>query len=70
MFWLTYQSLRGTEVFIAESGFFTMAKVKAGLAGQRGEFQEGHLLDDNTAKRIPTNMVGRTLSLIEAFAVL
>ena len=70
MFWLTYASSRGTEVFIAESGFLMVAKVKAELAGQRGEFQEGHVVDANTAKKIPLDMIGRSLSHKEAFALL
>jgi len=53
MFWLTYVTPRGTGVFIAEAGFLMMAKVKAGMAGQKGEFQEGHQLDARTSKRFP-----------------
>lgn len=67
MFWLTYDTPRGTEVFIAEAGFLMMAKVKAGMTG---EFQEGHQLDINTAKKIPAKMVGRTLSQREAMSLL
>ena len=70
MFWLTYDTPRGKEVFIANAGFLLMAKVKAGLAGQKGEFQEGHKLDARTAKKIPANMIGRTLTHNEAFALL
>jgi hypothetical protein len=70
MFWLTYYTPRGIEVFIAEAGFLMMAKVKAGMAGQTGEFQEGHKIDAKTAKKIPAKMIGRTLSHKEAFALL
>jgi hypothetical protein len=65
VFWLTP---RGTEVFIVEADFLMMAKVKAGIAGQKGEFQEGHQLDAKTAKKIPVKMIGWTLSHKEAFA--
>ena len=70
MFWLTYETARGTEVFIADAGFLILAKVKAGMAGQTGEFQEGHQLDINTARKIPAKMLGRTLSHKEAFDLL
>ena len=70
MFWLTFDTPHGTEVFIVNAGFVAMARVKAGMAGQQGTFQEGHQLDAETAKKIPANMIGRTLSHAEAFALL
>jgi len=70
VFWLTYDTPRGTEVFIAEAGFLAMARVKATMVGQTGEFQEGHQVDINTAKKIPAHMLGRTLSHKAAFALL
>ena len=70
MFWLTFDTPRGTEVFIVDAGFVAMARVKAGMAGQTGEFQEGHQLDVKTAKKIPAKMIGRTLSHAEAFELL
>ena len=63
MFWLTYKTSRGTEVFIVEAGFLMMARVKAGMVEQEGEFQEGHQLDARTAKKIPAKMIGRRLSI-------
>jgi hypothetical protein len=47
-----------------------MARMKAGMAGQQGAFQEGHQLDAKTAKKIPVKMVGRSLSQKEAAALL
>jgi len=70
MFWLTYDTPRGTEVFIAEAAFLMMARIKADMAGQKGDFQEGHQLDAKTAKKLPAKMIGRTLSHKEAFALL
>lgn len=66
MFWLTFETNGRTEVFIAEAGFLGMARMKAALAGQQGEFDEGHELDPKTAKKIPAKMIGRTLSRDEA----
>jgi len=66
LFWLTFKTKRQTEVFIAEAGFLGMARLKAGMASQQGEFQEGHQLDSQTTKKIPKQMIGRTLSREEA----
>jgi hypothetical protein len=40
------------------------------MAGQKGEFQEGHQMGARTSKRIPATMTGRTLTHKEAFALL
>ena len=66
LFWLTFKTNRRPEVFIAEAGFLGMARMKAGVAGQKGEFQEGHQIDSKTEKKIPSNSIGRTLSRDEA----
>jgi hypothetical protein len=58
LFWLTFDTPRGTEVYIVEAGHLMMARMKAGLAGQTGTFQEGHPLDAKTAKKIPNKMIG------------
>ncbi len=70
MFWLTFETPRGIEVRIVEAGHLMMARLRAGIAGQQGRFQEGHKLDAKTVKKIPANMIGRTLSHKEAFALL
>lgn len=66
MWWLTFDTPRGLEVFIVQAGHLTMARMKAGLAGQRGAFQEGHALDAKTAKKVPAKAVGKSLSREEA----
>jgi hypothetical protein len=38
LFWLTFNTHTGTEVFIVEAGFLLMARMKAALAGQPGDF--------------------------------
>jgi hypothetical protein len=70
MFWLTFETSRGIEVYIVEARHLMMARVKAGMAGQKGQFQEGHKIDAKMAKKIPAKMIGRTLSHKEAFALL
>ena len=49
-------------MFIVEAAHLMMARMKAGMAGQQGAFQEGHKLDAKTARKIPAKMIGRTLS--------
>jgi hypothetical protein len=45
-----------------EANRLKTARMKAGMAGQKGTFQEGHQLDGETApKKIPAKMIGRTL---------
>jgi hypothetical protein len=70
MFWLTFETSYGIEVRIIEANHLVLARMKAGMAGQRGMFQEGHQLDAKTAKKIPAKMMGRTLTHKEAFALL
>jgi hypothetical protein len=36
VFWLAFDTPRGTKVFIVNAGFVAMARVKAGMAGQQG----------------------------------
>lgn len=66
IFWLTFDTTRGLEVFIVRAGHLTSARMKAGLAGQNGTFQKGHELDTKTAKKIPAKMIGKTLPRKEA----
>jgi hypothetical protein len=44
--------------------------MRAMLANVPGAFQEGHELDDKTAKKVPKDMIGRLLSRKEATALL
>jgi hypothetical protein len=69
MYWLTFDN-GALQVMIIQAGHLAEARLKAGMLGQKGTFKEGHLLDDETAKRIPRNMISRTLSRNEANALL
>jgi hypothetical protein len=51
-------------------GHLMLARMRAGLGGQQGSFQEGHKLDLRTTMKIPKKMIGRTLSHQEAFRLL
>jgi hypothetical protein len=70
MFWLTFRTAASVQVIIIEAGHLALARVTAGMLGQKGEFQAGHQLDVKMTKRIPKNMVARTLSRSEAAALL
>jgi hypothetical protein len=53
MYWLTFETSGDIQAHIVPASHLMMARIKAGMAGQKGEFQEGHQLDANTAKKIP-----------------
>jgi hypothetical protein len=70
MYWLTFETFGDIQVHIVRANHLMLARIRAGMAGQKGQFQEGHPLDAKTAKKIPARMVGRTLTHKEAFALL
>jgi hypothetical protein len=70
MFWLTFETSGDIQVHIVEANHLMLARIKAGMVGQKGVFQEGHQLDAKTARKIPEKMVGRSLSQKEATALL
>jgi hypothetical protein len=55
---------------VQPAGHIIEARMRAMLANVPGEFQEGHELDDKTAKKVPKAMIGRVLSRKEATAIL
>ena len=65
-FWLLFQTANGTEVFIQPGYSLIDAKMKAALAGQRGEMKESHALVRKAAKKVPATAIGRTLSAAQA----
>jgi hypothetical protein len=70
MYWLTFETSGDVQVRIVQANHLLLARMKAGMAGQKGAFQEGHQLDAKTAGKIPEKMVGRSLSQKEATALL
>jgi hypothetical protein len=52
------------------AGDIITARMRAMLMGIEGTFQEGHELDDKTAKRVPKAQIGKILSRKEATALL
>jgi hypothetical protein len=61
-YWLVFQHNKETEVFIQPGYSLLDAKMKASIAGQKGELKESHALDAKTAKKVPATAIGRTLT--------
>jgi hypothetical protein len=70
MYWLTFETSGDIQVHIVQANHLLLARMKAGMVGQKGVFQEGQQLDARTAKKVPAKMIGRTLTHKEAFALL
>ena len=70
LFWLVHEIDRERRVRIQEGGAMIFARLNAMIDGFGGKYVEAHVLDAKTAKRIPKRMVGRTLTLDEAAALL
>ena len=68
MFWLTFDTSGDLQVQIVQANHLMLGRIKVGMAGQKGEFQEGHQLDAKTVKKIPAKMIGRTLTYKEAMS--
>jgi hypothetical protein len=69
LFWLVFKA-DDISVIIQPADHIIEARMRAMLAKVPGEFQEGHELDDKTAKKVPKGMIGRVLSRKEATALL
>jgi hypothetical protein len=71
LFWLVFKK-KGVDitVFIQPAGALGEARLRAAIAGIEGEFQEGHELDDKTAKKVPKGQIGEPLARKEATALL
>jgi hypothetical protein len=67
LFWLNYRyrhpNGRPAGVVVIESAGLLHARLKAALAGadRELEFVSGHQLDEESARQIPANMMGRLL---------
>jgi hypothetical protein len=70
LFWLVFKHGGNISVIIQPADHIVEARMRAMLAKVPGEFQEGHELDDKTAKKVPKGMIGRVLSRKEATALL
>jgi hypothetical protein len=62
LWWLVYTKGDTIEVYLQGAGDLLKARMKASMAGQDGEFKEGHALAPNLIKKIPKKVIGRTLA--------
>lgn len=69
-FWLVFKKGGDITVSIQPAGSLAMARLKAGIAGVEGEFQEGHELDRKMTKKVPKAQIGKLLSRKQATALL
>lgn len=61
-YWIVNRVDGQTTVFIAEAADSIGARIKASLAGHKGDFVEYHVLTDEMARKIPKAMMGRVLN--------
>ena len=70
LFWIVHKIDGQPCVRIQEGGALIFAQLNAMKDGFGGSFIEAHRLDTDTARKIPKQMTGRTLTLDEAAALL
>jgi hypothetical protein len=70
LFWLVYQHGSKRRVVIRPAFSLVAALMRVNIAGQEGEFIEGHMLDAKMAKKVPEDLIGRALSCREAVELL
>ena len=70
LYWIVHEIEDEPCVFIQESSSLIYARMEAQKAGCDGTFVEAHELDRATAKKLPQDVIGRTLKRAKARAVL
>ena len=70
LWWLVHDVDGARVVRIEESHALIFAQLNAMKDGFGGSFVEAHALDTEMAKKIPKAMIGRTLTMDEAAALL
>ena len=68
LYWLCYQHNNQIVVVIEPAASLIHARMRAGIAGLKGEFTEGHELPQRW--KVPKQMIGRRLSQDEAKVLL
>jgi hypothetical protein len=70
LYWIVHEMEGKPCVFVQEASSLIYARMEAQKAGCNGKFLEAHELDRATAKKLPRDVIGRTLSRAKARAVL
>ena len=69
LYWIAYGTPRGRQIHIIEASYLLGARLKAQMAGQDGDFVEGHELPKAMARKVPKSALGRPLNSKEAEAL-
>jgi hypothetical protein len=64
--WLTFKHDKRIVVMIVPAHSELSARLKATYAGQKGEFIKSYELSEAMTKKVPMNVIGRTLTAAEA----
>ena len=70
LFWIAKTIDGERRYFIQEASWPIFAKLRAAIAGIRGQLEETIELDAKTARKVPKKMIGRVLSQGVAEALL
>ena len=70
LFWIVHEIDGERRVLIQEGSTLNFARLDAAITGLGGDFVGGHMLDDQRAKKVPKNMIGRLLTDREVSALL
>src|SRR4051812_14130067 len=70
LYWIVHEMEGEPCVFVQEASSLVYARMEAQKAGCDGKFIEAHELDRATAKKLPPDVIGRTLNRAKARAVL
>jgi hypothetical protein len=66
LFWIAHREGDEPHVMVAEGNALLFARLRALIAGLKGQYVEGHQLTPAMARKVPKRMVGRPLSKAEA----
>ena len=70
LFWIVHQVGGERRVRIQSADAMIFARLRAAIGGFKGTFIEAHPLDAKTAKKIPRKLIGRSLTVTEAAALI
>jgi hypothetical protein len=70
LYWIVHELGGQRSIFVAEASSVMYARLQACRAGHAGKFIEARELDRQTARQMPSDVVGQTLNATKARAVL
>jgi anthranilate phosphoribosyltransferase len=70
LYWIVHELGGQRSIFVAEANSLIYARLQASRAGHAGKFIEAHELDRETARQLPSDLLGQTLNPAKARAIL